>query len=60
VRQEAKEEGEGRGLGKGARRAEARQINSAAIAIPIESIPTSTGVPVRPCTKVWWNSSVQA
>ena len=31
-----------------------------AIAIPIESISTSTGVPWRPSTNVWCNSSVAA
>ena len=41
----------GRGCG-GARRAQP------AIAIPIASIRTSTGVPWRPSTKVWWNSSL--
>jgi hypothetical protein len=35
-------------------------MSQAAIAIPIASMATSTGVPVRPCTKDWWNSSVQA
>src|SRR5262249_61580482 len=28
--------------------------------IPTASIATSTGVPWRPCTKRWWNSSLAA
>ena len=42
-----------RGRGCGA----ARRARAPAIAIPTASIRTSTGVPWRPSTKVWWNSS---
>ena len=35
-------------------------IRSAAIAMPTASMSTSRGVPSRPRTKVWWNSSVHA
>ncbi len=37
-----------------------RQSWTATSPAPAESISQSTGVPWRPSTKVWWNSSVIA
>ena len=37
-----------------------RSTRTQAAAMPTASMATSTGVPCRPCTKVWWYSSVAA